>query len=57
LSINEGDEVWAAAVVRLSRQGTRANRDAQERFARSPFTLDRSREAHYEIWSRIRASA
>ncbi len=57
LSLKEDDEVWAAAVVRLSRQGTRANRDAQERFARSPFTLARSREAHYEIWSRVRASA
>src|SRR4029453_16390488 len=57
LSIKEDDEVWAAAVVRLSRPGMRATRDAQERFARSPFTLARSREAHYEIWSRVRASA
>ena len=57
LSLKEDDEVWAAAVVRLSRQGARATGDAQERFARSPFTLARSREAHYEIWSRVRASA
>lgn len=57
LSLNEDDEVWAAAVVRLTRQGSKANRDAQERFARSPFTMARSREAHYEIWSRVRASA
>ncbi len=57
LSLKEDDEVWAAAVARLSRQGMRATRDAQERFARSPFTLARSREAHYEIWSRVRASA
>jgi hypothetical protein len=34
-----------------------ATRDAQERFARSPFTLARSREAHYEIWSRVHVSA
>src|SRR5262245_2974526 len=57
LSLKEDDEVWAAAVVRLSRQGMRATSEAQERFARSPFTLARSREAHYEIWSRVRASA
>jgi glycosyltransferase involved in cell wall biosynthesis len=57
LSLQEDDEVWAAAVVRLSRQGMRATGDAQERFARSPFTLARSREAHYEIWSRVRAAA
>jgi glycosyltransferase involved in cell wall biosynthesis len=57
LSLKEDDDVWAAAVVRLSRQGMRATRDAEERFARSPFTLARSREAHYEIWSRVRASA
>jgi glycosyltransferase involved in cell wall biosynthesis len=57
LSLTEDDEAWAAAVVRLSRPGLRATRDAQERFARSPFTLARSREAHYEIWSRVRASA
>ncbi len=57
LSLEEDDEVWAAAVVRLSRPTTRATDDAQERFARSPFTLARSRDAHYEIWSRVRASA
>ena len=57
LSLEENDEVWAAAVVRLSQPGTKGTREAQERFARSPFTMARSREAHYEIWSRVRASA
>jgi glycosyltransferase involved in cell wall biosynthesis len=57
LSLKEDDEVWAAAVVRLSRPGMRATREAQERFARSPFTLARSREAHCEVWSRACASA
>jgi glycosyltransferase involved in cell wall biosynthesis len=57
LSLREDDGAWAAAVVRLSRQGARPARDAQECFVRSPFTLARTREAHYEIWSRVRASA
>lgn len=57
LSHKASDQAWAAAVVRLSRPGVRATGDAQERFARSPFTLARSHDAHYEIWSRFRASA
>ena len=57
LSLKEDDKVWAEAVVRLSRPGRTATSDAQQCFARSPFTLARSREAHYEIWSRVRASA
>lgn len=57
LSLKEDDEVWAATVVRLSRPGMKTTGDAEERFARSPFTLARSRETHYEIWSRVRASA
>ena len=57
LSQQADDGAWAAAVVRLSRSGVRPVRDAQERFERSPFTLARSRDAHYEIWSRFRASA
>ncbi|HSC28242.1 MAG TPA: glycosyltransferase [Vicinamibacterales bacterium] len=52
-----GDEAWAAAAVRLIRRGTASRRDAGEAFARSPFTIARSRETHYEIWSRSRATA
>ena len=57
LSLKEDDEVWAEAVVRLSRQRMTSTSDAREFFARSPFTLARSREDHYEVWSRVRASA
>jgi len=57
LSHKADDGTWAAAVVRLSRSCARATGEAQERFARSPFTMACSRDAHYEIWSRFRASA
>ncbi len=56
LSLAEDDDAWAAAAVRLI-QRARPAAEAQERFARSPFTLARTREMHYEIWSRVRASA
>jgi glycosyltransferase involved in cell wall biosynthesis len=56
LSLAEDDDAWAAAAVRLIR-GARPTVQAQERFAASPFTLARTRETHYEIWSRVRASA
>ena len=57
LSHEADDGAWAAAVVRLSRSGPRATGDARAHFARSPFTLARSRDAHYQIWSRFHASA
>lgn len=53
----EQDAAWAAAAVRLIRRGPMPIADVHARLAESPFTLARSREAHYEIWSRVRASA
>jgi glycosyltransferase involved in cell wall biosynthesis len=55
MSLDEDDEVWAAAVVRLIH--ARPAIEAEARFAASPFTLARTREHHYEVWSRVRASA
>lgn len=57
LSQRESDDAWAAAAVRLIRGGSVATADAQADFARSPFTITASREAHYQVWSRARASA
>jgi glycosyltransferase involved in cell wall biosynthesis len=57
LSLHETDEVWAAAAARLVRQGRGSLQEAAEQLAKSPFTLDRSRRAHYEVWSRFRATA
>jgi glycosyltransferase involved in cell wall biosynthesis len=57
MSLDEDDEAWAAAAVRLIRQGARPVQDAQAIFAGSPFTVSRAREDHYAIWSRARASA
>ena len=56
LSLAEDDEAWAAAIVRLIRRA-RPVVEARECFDASPFTLARTRETHYEIWSRVRASA
>jgi glycosyltransferase involved in cell wall biosynthesis len=57
MSLSEDDAAWAAAAVRMIRSGARPARDAEAHFARSPFTLTRARDAHYEVWSRGRASA
>ena len=57
MPLAEGDRAWAAAAVRLVRQAPIPAPEVEARFARSPFTVARSREAHYHIWSRVRASA
>jgi glycosyltransferase involved in cell wall biosynthesis len=57
MPLAEGDRAWAAAAVRLVRQAPIPTPEAEARFARSPFTVARSRETHYQIWSRVRASA
>jgi glycosyltransferase involved in cell wall biosynthesis len=56
MSLDEGDEAWAAAAVRLI-QRAEPVAEAQEHFAATPFTIARTRENHYEVWSRLRASA
>ncbi|MBA3885225.1 MAG: glycosyltransferase [Acidobacteria bacterium] len=57
LSLDQDDDVWAEAAVRLIRAGARPPDDAQACFAHSPFTASRAREFHYAIWSRTRATA
>jgi glycosyltransferase involved in cell wall biosynthesis len=57
LSLAADPETWAAAAVRLIQQGVEPRRESAERFAKSAFTVARSRETHYEIWSRSLASA
>jgi hypothetical protein len=56
MDLGEDDEAWAAAVVRLVRGGERSEVEAAVCLENSPFNLDRSREAYYEIWSSPRAS-
>ena len=55
LPLEEDDDTWAEAAVRLIRDGREAARRAAERFAETPFTLARARQEHYDIWSRRRA--
>jgi glycosyltransferase involved in cell wall biosynthesis len=57
MSLGADDDAWAEAVARLIAQGSRAASQAAEHLARSPFVFDRSCEAHYEMWSRSRATA
>ena len=57
LSLDEDDEAWAAAAARIIEQGPLDAATAAEWLAKSPFVFDRSRNAHYEIWSGLRASA
>jgi glycosyltransferase involved in cell wall biosynthesis len=57
ISLGEDDETWAAAAARIIEQGAPDPAEAAECFARSPFVFDRSRRAHYDIWSRLRAYA
>jgi glycosyltransferase involved in cell wall biosynthesis len=53
----EDDETWAAAAAHIIQQGAPDPAEAAERLERSPFVFDRSCLAHFEIWSRLRASA
>jgi glycosyltransferase involved in cell wall biosynthesis len=57
LPLDADDEVWAAAAVRIIEAGKLDRSKAAECLARSPFVFDRSSRAHYEIWSRLRATA
>jgi glycosyltransferase involved in cell wall biosynthesis len=57
LPVDDGDETWAAAAVRLIRRGALPPDEAREYLAHSPFTVSRAREHHYAVWSRARASA
>jgi glycosyltransferase involved in cell wall biosynthesis len=56
-SLDEDDTHWAAAVTRIIGQGLPSADDARACLARSPFTVSRSRDLHYTVWSRARASA
>jgi glycosyltransferase involved in cell wall biosynthesis len=57
LSLEEDDETWAAAAAHIIQLGAPDPAEAAERLARSPFVFDRSCVAHFEIWSRLRATA
>jgi glycosyltransferase involved in cell wall biosynthesis len=57
VSLDEDDELWATAAVRLIRQGGPPADHARACFARSPFTVSRARDIHYTVWSRARVSA
>lgn len=57
MSLDRDDGDWAAAAARLIQAGVTSGTSAATYFAHSPFTLAQSRESHFEIWSRARASA
>lgn len=57
MSLEDGNDLWAAAAVRLIRDGVKPATDAAMRLANSPFNSTRSRDAHFDIWSRTHASA
>jgi glycosyltransferase involved in cell wall biosynthesis len=57
LPLQEDDETWAAAAASLISQDAPDAVQAEQILARSPFVFDRSREAHYQLWSRSRALA
>jgi glycosyltransferase involved in cell wall biosynthesis len=57
LPLEAGDDSWAAAAIRMIRQGAMPAADAREHLANSPFTISQAREHHYAVWSRARASA
>ena len=57
MPLDAADDAWAAAAVRIIEEGTRDRSKAAESIARSPFVFDRFSRAHYEIWSRLRATA
>jgi len=57
MPLDADDEGWAAAAVRIIEEGKLDRTKAAECFARSPFVFDQSSRAHYEIWSRGRATA
>jgi glycosyltransferase involved in cell wall biosynthesis len=51
------DESWAAAAARIISRGALDATEAGHWLAKSPFVFDRARDAHYAIWSGLRASA
>jgi glycosyltransferase involved in cell wall biosynthesis len=57
LSLDEDDETWAAWAIRLMQQGADDGVTPIDRLAGTPFTLDRTCQAYYELWSRRHASA
>jgi glycosyltransferase involved in cell wall biosynthesis len=57
MSLAENDHAWASAAVRIIREESTPVSHPNASLADSPFTLARSREMHYEVWRRVRASA
>jgi glycosyltransferase involved in cell wall biosynthesis len=57
IPLSDDDDAWATAAARLIEQGAPTPSEAAECFARSPFVFDRSRDAHYQMWSHARACA
>jgi glycosyltransferase involved in cell wall biosynthesis len=57
LSLDQTDERWAAVALAALGRGASSPADAAERLARSPFSFDRSADAHFELWSRAHATA
>ena len=57
MPVTADDRAWAGAAVQLIRQGPMPLADVREILSESPFAFDRAREAHYQVWSRLRASA
>jgi len=57
MPLEADDDAWAATAVRIIEQGKVDRSKAVEYLSRSPFMFEQSSQAHYEIWSRPRATA
>jgi glycosyltransferase involved in cell wall biosynthesis len=57
MPLDAADDAWAAAAVRIIEEGKLDRSKAAECLARSPFVFDQFSRAHYEVWSRLRATA
>jgi len=57
LPLDADDDTWAAAAVRIIQEGKPDRATAVAYISRSPFVFEQSSRAHYQIWSRLRATA
>ena len=57
MPLEADDDAWAAAAADLIDEGRLDRSKAADDFAHSPFLFERSSREHYEVWSRVRATA
>jgi glycosyltransferase involved in cell wall biosynthesis len=52
LSLDESNEVWAAAVSEMLASSASFREDAAARYLETPFSLETSRDQYYRVWER-----